>query len=233
MKICIAGWHFLENNILTELKKIKYPVFIVSHRTSFEAKKLLEDSGIDFWIKDNTGLEFGTYNWYHQNKWSGDNVLFLHDDIQILDFKIFDQISELKVDQAYIFESEKQSVQMGRKHGRAIFISEQLLEFLKTYECECLESYDRNDTQYDAIFWGSGKHKGIWFDSYNHGHSGVRNFIVPSNEKINDLIRPVGIKDHNAGIRHFDESMIKLKERYNVRNQFYTDKIKFGIRNKF
>jgi hypothetical protein len=164
MKICVVGWHYNKQfyEVLKEIST-KYEVFVVAHRDN----DILH--AFDHHIRENTGLEFGAYDWYLKNKWDKQSsVFFIHDDTEALPVA-FDYVANLdlcNVDQAYINFDEG-------GHGRAIFISAALLTYLLNTTCNgcqyCRESRDRYNpaTTLSAIT----PHNGFLYDPNNTGHT--------------------------------------------------------------
>jgi hypothetical protein len=147
MKICIAGW-YLDNKLYDKIKGLS-GVSIVSHKRPYTLLyNLIDDTKARVYSIDNIGLEFGCYSFYLNCIWDGfSDVLFMHDDVDITDISVFDDIGSLHVDQAYIFTSSEEEKRNGGKHGRCIFMSGLLLLYVK-------------------------KTGGIWYDKDNHGYTG-------------------------------------------------------------
>jgi hypothetical protein len=164
MKICMVGWYY--NAELIELMEIinKYhKVDIVAHRDG-------KHGSLDSILVENIGLEFHCYNTYINNIWDGESdILFMHDDIEmgpvvvnyeiIPPINIFNKISNLNIDQGYIFHDEADAHWNDYKHGRMIFMSGSLIKHIKN------------------------NFGGIWFDSTNTGftikgpyNAGIINF---------------------------------------------------------
>ena len=165
MKIAVCGW-YLDSAIYNTLKKMDN-VYIVSHNP--DIKKMV-GTGLRFTVIGNIGLEFHCYNHYLYHYWdTTSDVLFMHDDV-IIPVEVFQEISELKVDQAYLFTDAGEEKRNGGKHGRAIFMSGRLLKYLK-------------------------HHNGIWYDMMNKGytgkgHGGINR--VDHNRGINEFHRNMG-----------------------------------------
>jgi hypothetical protein len=206
MEICVCGWYFFpELTASLDQVHLSYPVTVISHKDcdiphSFPIIRV-----------PNIGLEFGAYDHFLKNVWSGkDDVLFMHDDASISDIKVFDRISGLNkdeaIDQAYLFKNENEEKNNGGKHGRAIFISGRLLKFMIEYECTCNQSEDHFDTHNpDALIKGTGPHKGFWFDPINYGHTEGK--------------PQPGIRHYNDMIYHFHVYMGRMRDkRYSKEN---------------
>ena len=127
MEICVAGWYF-ERAFLGKLAEVRdsFNTTIVSHLP--DAWKGYSLNGARVITIPNIGLEFGCYDYYLKNVWNGrDDVLFMHDDTKVKNTGVFDSISKLSVDCAYIFRDYSEEKANGGKHGRAIFCSARLL----------------------------------------------------------------------------------------------------------
>lgn len=127
MKICVAGWHFWPE-LYGQLEKInrKYPVFIVANRRNALLSKF------DHKVRQNTGLDWGAYNYYLMKIWDGKSpVLFQHDDIKVDDIAVYDTIARIEWDQSYIFGNEEEQELNRGVHGRAMICSGKLLAILK------------------------------------------------------------------------------------------------------
>lgn len=181
MLICVAGWYLGQFDdfyaVMHRLHK-KHPVFVVSNREN----DYLSTLDLPYIVRENTGLEWGAYNWFLMHKWDGQSpVLFLHDDIIFNPYAVngeihppewlFDQIANLKVDQAYIFKNKTEdSVNYGR-HGRMVFMGAELLGKAKAIG-------------------------GFWYDKKNTGYTeGSRP----------ELREKTGCYGYNAGILAFHE----------------------------
>jgi len=139
MKICVCGWYFNEK-FYASLWRVnhKYPVFIMAHKDH----EMLKICDLPYMVIENKGLEWGAYNHYIKNIWDEkDSVLFMHDDMDLLPFVknyeitpselVFNFLSEISSDQAYIFQNRREDVLNYGRHGRMIFMSERLLFLLK------------------------------------------------------------------------------------------------------
>jgi hypothetical protein len=80
MQICICGWYFNEQ-LLGVMESIneKYPVAIIANRD-----KLPDKYNFNYHVRENKGLEYGAYDYFLKNEWTGGDVLFCHDDMTIL-----------------------------------------------------------------------------------------------------------------------------------------------------
>ena len=197
MNICVCGW-FLLPELMAQLKKVseKHDVYIVSHSQN---KALLDTFGINYCIIPNVGLEFGAYDHYLKNIWDGkSDVLFMHDDVKISDISFFDEISQTKYSQAYVFKSEHEAKCNQNMHGRGIFCSGKFLDLTMQYQCrQCGQANDRFDTHNpDTLLLGCGPHRGFWHDIRNLGHSKGK--------------PPAGIRHFNDGIYHFETYVIRM-----------------------
>lgn len=159
MKICVCGWYFRED-FYRVLKRVneRYPVAVVSNTGFLTASESVLARSLDFYTRENIGLEWGAYDYYLKEVWDGVSpVLFLHDDIRLRpvmkDYElrppveIFDAISKFEHDQVYIFKSLPEAKENFWIHGRAFYCSARFLRYLRRY----------ND--------------GFWFDEDNDGHT--------------------------------------------------------------
>lgn len=155
MKICVCGWYYFDS-IYRDLEEVNktYPVFIVAHKPD---PKL---NGFEWKERENTGLEWGAYDWYLKNEWDGESdILFMHDDVRMRPIfseyetvpvtQIFRAIEKLadEYDQVYIFRSLDEKKKNFGLHGRAFLATARLLRYL-------LDNHD-----------------GIWYDADNTGHT--------------------------------------------------------------
>jgi hypothetical protein len=225
MKICIAGWHFTAENLKT-FNKInqRFEVFVVNHNVDKEY--LLMESDLSYTTIPNIGLEFGCYDYYLKNVWDKkSNILFMHDDINIMDLNVFDDIDKILVDQAYIFNNDIEEKNNGGKHGRMIYMSKKILNFLLTCERECEESNTHIDNHnINNVLIGTGKYTGFWFDPNNIGHTTGK--------------PPIGIRHYNQSIYIFHKDMGKIRDRkfnndkMDVVNRLYFNSINLYKRGK-
>jgi hypothetical protein len=125
VNICVAGWYFHEL-LIGQLLGSKHLACFVSHRIPSGT----DLHGLDFELIPNVGLEFGSYDWFLKNKCGSGPALFMHDDTEVLESAL-DLISQMTVDQAFLFSSEADAQANGKVHGRAIFCSEKFLARLK------------------------------------------------------------------------------------------------------
>ena len=123
MNLCLCGWYF-HPPLIAALVASKYPWFVVCHREPPKTFPLRYASG------PNVGLEFGAYQQYLEYEWQGGPVLFLHDDNEITEAAL-DAVSQMTVDQAFLFASAADAEANGKAHGRAMFCSEKFLTRLK------------------------------------------------------------------------------------------------------
>lgn len=229
MKVCVVGWYFYED-LYASLREVhkKHEIMIISHK---DEKETLDSLGVPYIITENIGLEFGAYDYYLKNCWDGkSDVLFMHDDAQIIDIDVFNRIAALSddgIDQAYLFKNKAEDVNNGGKHGRAIFMSAKLLKFMLNYTFETEESKDHVDSHHNKgeVLKGTGPYKGFWYDPNNYGHttgkppSGVRHY----NEMIYTYHRTIGrIRDRRYG-----------NEPMNVVNRVYFPELDEARRGKF
>jgi len=139
MKICICGWYFNEK-FLDALKMLsdKFPVTIVANRDELPEKYV---GCFDYHVRENRGLEYGAYDYFLTNIWDGDDVLFMHDDMELLPIMknfeilgpeiIFETVSRFKEDLVYIFKNEASRKDCFDIHGRVMFASKRFLQKLR------------------------------------------------------------------------------------------------------
>ena len=230
MNICVVGWYFYEELYKT-LKDVNkaHEVFIVSHKDDIP-KPILFD--LQYVVKENVGLEFGAYDYFLKNCWDKkSDVLFMHDDIKILDPNVFDKIEEetmrFKIDQAYLFKNKAEEVNNGGKHGRSIFMSSKLLNFMLNYKFKTEESEDHLDIHHNkgVVLKGTGEYTGFWYDPCNLGHTTGK--------------PPVGVRHYNEMIYTFHRTMGRIRDkRYgnepmNVVNRLFYPEIDCARRGAF
>jgi hypothetical protein len=138
MQVCVCGWYFNEK-CLDVLKDItsQFPVTIIAHKDKLPKKY---HGHFEYIVRKNRGLEYGAYDHFLKNAWKGDDVLFMHDDIEISpildDWKIappgdiFEVVSKFKDDFVYIFKNETSWRECFGVHGRAMFASKRFLKRL-------------------------------------------------------------------------------------------------------
>jgi len=140
MNICVCGWYGREfDSFYMTLYKAhkKCPVTVVAKRED----PYWEEMALPYVVMENVGLEFGAYDYFLQNIWTGGSTLFTHDDVKLMpiirDFKtapmenIFEKFAEIPYDQAYIFTNRAEDVHGNGIHGRAIYMSDKLLSHIK------------------------------------------------------------------------------------------------------
>jgi hypothetical protein len=123
LTLCVCGWYgWPEFYRLMRRVSQKRTVEVVAHRE------------IEAWpeatIIPNEGLEWGTYDYFLRNLWDGkSNVFFAHDDVEITDPGIFEDIADL-ADASFVFKSRESALENGAggfrrigMHGRAFFLS--------------------------------------------------------------------------------------------------------------
>ena len=232
MKICVTGYYFDADFIecLHQAQK-NYPTIIISHADDPGEKYTIKH--IPVIGKENIGLEFSIYDYYIKNLWDGSSsVLFCHDDIHLSNPSIFNDISRLTHDCAYIFRDQAEDRANGGKHGRAIFCSPRFINFIKGFECECKWIEEKPDPHNRGeILPRLSKHTGFWFDPNNKGHicgkppKGVRHY----NEAIYHFHWTLGrIRDQRCGPK---ENWPCPKEKMDVVNRVYFSEWEAGRRN--
>jgi len=177
MEICVVGWHY-EPSIYETLSAVrkKYPVTVIAHRES----SVPSDFGVPAIPRENTGLEFGAYDYYLRNVWDkSSDVFFLHDDSNagLSSFRKIAALGRTGADQAYI------NFDRGG-HGRAIWMSGRILQWLLKRECRecsfCKRQRDRYNPENPLP--ALNPHSGFFYDPFNTGHTtgkppeGVRHF---------------------------------------------------------
>lgn len=177
MNVCVCGWYY-NKAFLKELEKVNenYPVFIVGHKN---VNINLPHENIP-----NVGLEWGAYQHYLMNVWKGGDTFFTHDD-NFIDAGLFDNISKITDDVSFIYTWAEDYKRDKGGHGRAIFMSDKFLSYVKNYECDC--SFAKN-IKY-TLLKPNGRHKGFWYDKENHGE--LKGY--PNADNV----------DCNMGITHF------------------------------
>jgi hypothetical protein len=119
MNICIAGWYFKKES----LDALASPSsFIVAHRNG-------DSRRIQMSIIPNKGLEFNCYDYYIHNIWKEGPTFFTHDD----NFYTIEQlklVSEISVNQAFIFSDKEEAINNGYAHGRAFYCSHEMCSLL-------------------------------------------------------------------------------------------------------
>ena len=240
MQICVCGWYFLTNpKVLDDLKKLnkQFPVFIVSHQTSKEADEILQASGLNYQIIPNIGLEFGSYDFFIKVKWDQiNNILFMHDDIDIQDIDEFYRIAKLTCDHAYIFQDKIEEDINQHRHGRMIYLSARIIKKMLNTVCDCKYAYDWIDQEHNpgCVIQGSGPHTGFWFDPYNYGHTcGKPPVYFSIHHEQNQVSEPKSIWHYNHGMFHFDKQMGSYRNEFDVRHLHYAPGLFIGRRNHF
>ena len=131
--------------------KDSYGIHVVANKTWGDNDV---PEGIPVTKRENTGLEWGAYDFYLKNIWDGESdVLFSHDDIRykpviknytmVSPVRIFDTIRNLDFDQIYFFTSLTQAEQNYYIHGRSFKCSARFLTELKNHGGF---PYDENNT---------------------------------------------------------------------------------------
>lgn len=139
MKICVCGWYY-EPRLMDVLREVnsRYPVTIIAHKPP-------EKSVVGLQVVEtaNVGLEFGAYDHYLKQYWDGENsVLFMHDDVDIVDASAFDNLAAIAHDQAFVFRDEADGKANQNFHGRMFFCSEKFLKAILAV-CNCHQATDR------------------------------------------------------------------------------------------
>lgn len=199
MKICVCGWYFNEG-FMRDLERVhkKYPVVVVSHRN--------KPIRLPHVYIPNVGLEWGAYNYYLKYIYDGkDKVFFTHDDNDIEDIGVFDELAKCDLDVGFVFRNADESEWAFERHGRAIVMSEKFLNFCKK------EKFSLKNPDTGEKFLQDG----FWYDKNNYGYIG-------DDKKI----------DCNKGIEFF-ASFLKYLEDNNKGFRFgtiFNDRIKLGFR---
>src|SRR5574343_2002076 len=100
MKICVCGWNF-NPEFMRQLELVhkKYPVVVVSHRN--------RPIRLPHVYIPNVGLEWGAYNYYLKYIYDGKGkVLFTHDDNDVEDVGVFDELAKCELDAGFVFRNE-------------------------------------------------------------------------------------------------------------------------------
>lgn len=179
MRICVAGWYFDRFDefyqVMHRIYK-QYPVYVVANRDS----DYLQTLDVPWVIRENTGLEWGAYNYYLTRCWPEDSsVLFMHDDIRFRPFLVdhevkppeaaFDALAQVVGDQIYVFCNRTEDAENRGQHGRAWIGSKRFLEKAKAQG-------------------------GFFYDRQNRGHV---------SEDQADLREQMGCLGYNSGINQF------------------------------
>jgi hypothetical protein len=189
LQICIVGWYY-NKDLLQLMEKVNetHPVKVVAHRPG-------DCGGLPTTLIENIGLEFHCYDYFLKNLWDGEsNILFMHDDIilnpVIVNFEIipptniFNKFDKMDLDQAYIFQNNDDAKWNANKHGRLIFISAKLAQFIKD-------------------------NGGIWYDKNNHGDT--RNGFYNSGISIfQDRMAELAVKYNTCNLA-FCSSIVPLR----------------------
>lgn len=141
MQICICGWYFNEPflDLMEHITKT-YPVTIIANQDKLPEKY---EGIFKYYVRENRGLEYGAYDYFLHNNWTGGDVLFMHDDIDILPVVknyelidpvlLFKSVSDFKQDVVYIFRHEHDRRESFDMHGRVMFASGRFLKQLKDF----------------------------------------------------------------------------------------------------
>lgn len=202
MQICVVGYHFWPNfyESLEAQKGEHIKPFVVSHRNRIFTQDFLSKTSIYYYCRYNVGLEWGAYNWFLFNMWDGySNVLFCHDDILLNSSTVLYEISQIELDQCYIFKSRDEDRINGGKHGRGIFMSSRFLEFTKKYPCKCKFCTLRYRPNLQESYYADEPHLGFYYDRYNFGYTAGK--------------RPEFCRDYNQGIAHYHNYLGKIRDR--------------------
>lgn len=199
MNICVAGWYFHDRcyRALMEVKD-KYNVVVISHNTDKIPIRWLQ---FHCFGAPNVGLEFGAYDFFIKMVWPKfkEDTLFMHDDVSIDNISVFDSISKLDLDQAYIFRSKQEEVNNGGKHGRAIYMSTKLITFLLQWNRTNRHSASMEDPHNPGnLLPALGEYNGIWYDPNNYGHNSGK--------------PPVGVRHYNEAIWNFHREMGRIRD---------------------
>src|ERR1035437_813528 len=122
--ICVSGWHYNFPNVYTEVLP-RFDSFVVAHRDNDLLKSVKHA------IIPNEGLEWGCYDWYIKNVWKKQDVLFMHDDLQLDETILLEVMKEAKgFDFGYVYG--RRVIKKNKQHGRCLFISGKMIAwFLK------------------------------------------------------------------------------------------------------
>lgn len=142
-KICIIGWHYLKDFYLTAKQDLSN-VYIVSHRYN----KILDELNMNYTITKNVGLEHSAYDWYIKNRWDKESsVLFMHDDIEIVEKNIINNIIKKCEEYDYVSILGRTCAKEQKYSNRCFYFSKKMIEcFLSNFD-------------------------GIWYDPYNKGYT--------------------------------------------------------------
>lgn len=196
MAICIAGWYF-RKSFFESIASSGIPAFVVKHREG-------DTLGIPSALYENRGLEFGAYREYVKNHWDGkSDVLFIHDDTEILDPIALEQIQTFRsmgVEHCYIFSNAYEELCNGGAHGRAMWIKAETLATLADDFPADMSNEGTNMGivaqqgifRFHARIIKAGQNTAVAaiIPGINFGHRGRMNNNVLVFKRANDLIKP-------------------------------------------
>lgn len=201
MNICVCGWYYYPGfyKQLTKAKDL-YPVYVVCNK---ESKRV---NGLPHTIRENTGLDWGAYNYYLENVWDHKSpVLFMQDDVKVDSITVFIQIEGLQKDKSrdvvFLFNNGMEATYNSNAHGRAFYCSPRFLTAI-------LEDgnfrYDENNCGFIA----------------NGSYTSER--------------PPKGCRHHNYGIHSFLSQIARINRRkkYNPRSIYLFSGLTLGRRGK-
>jgi hypothetical protein len=199
MKICVCGWYF-NPEFMRQLELVhkKYPVVVVSHRN--------RPIRLPHVYIPNVGLEWGAYNYYLKYIYDGKGkVLFTHDDNDVEDVSVFDELAKCDLDVGFVFRNEAEAEWAFDRHGRAIVMSEKFLNFCKKEKFSLVNQESGERFTQD----------GFWYDKKNFGYVG-------DDKKLNC----------NKGIEFFASYLKYLEEKdYGFKvGTIFNDRLKLGFR---
>jgi len=155
MQICVAGWDF-NKSLYASLSRNQLDTHAVLHKKG-------DTQGVPFCLIPNEGLEWGIYDYFLKNLWDKKSpVLFMQDDISIVEDSFFTEMLSLTDDFTFIHDSISKCIS-----------SERL--FSGTGQCF------KASSKFLTYLWKN--HRGFWYDSKNTGqfdggeHAGIGVFL--------------------------------------------------------
>lgn len=145
MNICVCGWYFRNEFYVALANAGDYNITIICNREP--PIDTLPD--LNFITRPNVGLEFGAYQYYLTHFWEKGDTLFIHDDIDIIGDGFWNRVEQLRLDQAFLFQTEFQGKCNQNFHGRAFFCSQRFLTVMRDYGCNCKQAVDHIDMHHN------------------------------------------------------------------------------------
>lgn len=106
-------------------------------RVSFVAVREVEWMPKGCVVREDIGVDMGSWNWFLGNAWDGESgVVFMQDDTRIEDVEVLGRFERVQFDHASIFRSVRQELLSGGHHGRVFYCSGRLLRELGEFPCD-------------------------------------------------------------------------------------------------